>query len=87
MFKARRLLYHSPLGSRVMKKKKKKSMTCEYKPPSDSHSCWRWGGKPSFSNAFICATSYRIPASASTNQGPGKGDLRAGVTLKGGGKI
>ena len=31
--------------------------------------------KASFSIAVICAASRRIPASASTNQGPGKGDL------------
>jgi len=33
--------------------------------------------KPSVSIALICTTGRRIPASASTHQGPGKGDLIA----------
>ena len=35
------------------------------------------GGKLPFSIALICTTSRRIPAIASTNQGPEKGDLVA----------
>jgi len=38
------------------------------------------GGKSSFSIALICTTSRRIAESASTNQGPEKGDL---ITLGG----
>ena len=33
------------------------------------------GGKPSFSVASICTARRRIPTSASTKQGPEKGDL------------
>ena len=35
----------------------------------------RGGGESSFSIALICTTSGRIPASASTNQGPEQGDF------------
>ena len=35
------------------------------------------GIKLSFEAALICTTSRRIPASASPNQGPEQGDLRA----------
>ena len=34
------------------------------------------GIKSSFSNSLICTTSRQIPASATTDQGPQKGDLR-----------
>jgi len=35
------------------------------------------GIKSSFETALICTTSHRIPASAGTNRGPERGDLRA----------
>jgi hypothetical protein len=37
-----------------------------------SHQRW---SKSSFSIALICNTRRRIPVSASTNQGPGRGDV------------
>jgi hypothetical protein len=54
-----------PLNSRLFEK-----TMC---PPASP--ALRGGGKPSFSIALISATRRRIPACASTNQGPGQGDL------------
>jgi len=62
VFKARRLLYSSTLGLRVITKKKRSTTSPQR------------GIKSSLSIAFIRTTSRRILAGASINQGTEKGD-------------